>query len=68
MVEKAINNGGVLSAEQVKSRQARSMAHDFCFISLRPLTDEDRFTVVGHNVQFNIHKQYGEEVMKAMNK
>jgi hypothetical protein len=68
MAEKAINNGGPLTAEQVKSRKQRSVAENFCFISLRPLTDENRFTIISRDGQFNIDKAYSESVMAVLNK
>ncbi len=68
MAKESVKTGGVLSAEEVKSRKARSMAEDFCYISLVPLTDETRFTLIGPNEQFNIHQKYAESVMKAYNK
>ena len=62
------STGGVLSAAEVKIRKAKSMSDDICFISLVPLTDETRFTVIGPNEQYNIHNKFGVSVMESMNK
>lgn len=67
MATKSINNGGPLSAEEVKSRMARSVSEDICYISLRPLTDETRFTLITPNGQYPMLNIYGEAAMKAMN-
>jgi hypothetical protein len=65
MREQYGKTGSVLTAEEVKSRKARSMSEDFCYVSLVPLTDDTRFTVLGPNEQYNVHKKYGEEILEA---
>ena len=63
-----IKAGRSLSAVEVKDRMVKSVSEDVCYISLRPLTDETRFTLLGPNLMLNVHNKYAETAMKAYNK
>jgi hypothetical protein len=68
MGSSAVKMGRSLSAVEVKDRMVKSVSEDVCYISLRALTDETRFTLLGPNLMLNVHNKYSEAAMKAYNK
>jgi hypothetical protein len=68
MGSSAVKMGRSLSAVEVKDRMVKSVSEDVCFISLRPLTDETRLTLMGPKLMLNVHTKYAEAAMKAYNK
>jgi hypothetical protein len=67
---RAVSNsvGRALSIAEVAERKERCKANNLCYISLRPLTDETSFSLIGPNEQFSVHKKYGEATLTALNK
>ena len=63
-----IKAGRSLSAVEVKDRMVKSVSEDVCYISLRPLTDETRFTLIGPNIMLNIHNKYSVAALNTYNK
>lgn len=65
---------GSLSAKEVAERKERCNAANLCFISLKPLTDETAFHIIGMKedgqagVLFSVLNIYGEGALKAINK
>ena len=59
---------GVLTQNEVRERMNMCNARDLCFITLRPLTDETRFTLIGENFQMPLLNIYGDAALEAYNK
>ena len=59
---------GVLTQNEVRERMNMCNARDLCFITLRPLTDESRFTLITRDGAFPMLKEYGEAALNAVSK
>ena len=77
MVRPKVDYSGILSAKEVQERNDRCAKANLCFVSLKPLTDENKFTLFTttkmedgsfQTVAYNMLKQYGEAAVGALSK
>ena len=52
------------SAKEVLERNEKCKADKVCYVSLRPLTDENVFTLTTKEGQFSMLKKYGEQAVE----
>lgn len=67
-VARTINHGGSLTAKQVQERNERCKSANLCYVSLKPLNDENVFTLTTKDGQFSMLKKYGEPALEIMSK